>query len=61
MLLRLDSSMAARHLGWQGSLGIEETLDWTVDWFRDFHAGADMRAGSLAQIAAYETVIAETG
>jgi len=54
MLLRLDSSKAERSLGWRGTLNIEQTLQWTLDWYRAFYARNDMRAYSLAQIAAYQ-------
>ncbi len=33
-LLRLDSSRARRHLGWEGRLSFEEAIAWSVNWYR---------------------------
>ena len=52
--LRLSSDLAAATLGWRPRLSLEETLGWTADWYRAHRAGADMRAATKAQIAAYE-------
>lgn len=52
-LLRLDSSKARAHLGWRPALALEEALEWIVDWHGAVAAGADARAVTLAQIAAY--------
>ncbi|MCC7411659.1 MAG: CDP-glucose 4,6-dehydratase [Gammaproteobacteria bacterium] len=52
--LRLDCSLAAAELGWRPSLGLEEALAWTVEWYRA--AAADpARAAAItcAQIDAY--------
>jgi CDP-glucose 4,6-dehydratase len=53
-VLTLDSAKAASRLSWWQILGLQETLDWTVDWYHD----ALTRAGEVptltrAQIAAY--------
>lgn len=52
--LTLDSSRARRELGWNPRLGIEATLEWTLNWYREWRDGADMRQQSVAQIAAFE-------
>ncbi len=52
--LTLDSSRARRQLGWQPRLTIEENLEWTVKWYRDWQQGADMKKETLAQIARFE-------
>lgn len=49
-LLRLDSSKAARQLGWQTRWTIEETLLRTVSWYRAALSGAD--AADLAALDA---------
>lgn len=54
--LTLRSDLAARTLGWRPRLSLAETLAWTADWYRAHRDGADMRAFSLAQVAAYETI-----
>ena len=48
--LKLDSSMAHAHLGWHSRLPLEAALDWTVEWYRAFAAGSDMRALTEEQI-----------
>jgi CDP-glucose 4,6-dehydratase len=48
--LRLDSSDARARLGWRPRLRIEAALDWTIAWYRDWHAGRDVRAVTLEQI-----------
>lgn len=48
--LKLDCSKAISRLGWRPSLDLNEALDLTVDWYRAFHDGADIRAFSLQQI-----------
>ncbi len=37
-LLRLDIAKATTLLGWQPKLDIEETVAWTVDWYRSYQA-----------------------
>ena len=51
--LKLDSSKARAQLGWGSRLRIDETVAWTVDWYREFGRGADARALVERQIAAY--------
>ncbi len=53
-LLRLDSSRARQRLGWQPRWTLEECLSRTLEWHRAWQQGADMRAVTLAQLAAYE-------
>lgn len=55
--LKLDASKARAELGWKPHLKIETALDWTIAWYRAAQQGADMRQGTLAQIAAYEGLL----
>ncbi|GGF49371.1 CDP-glucose 4,6-dehydratase [Azorhizobium oxalatiphilum] len=55
--LLLSSARAAETLGWTPRLAMDTTISWTADWYRAHRAGADMRAFSLAQIAAYEELL----
>jgi len=52
--LTLDSSKARAQLGWHPRLGIETSLEWTFNWYRDWQHGADMNQATLAQIAEFE-------
>jgi CDP-glucose 4,6-dehydratase len=52
--LRLDAARARAELGWTPRWDLEAGLDATVAWYSAFRDGADMRAETLAQIAAYE-------
>jgi CDP-glucose 4,6-dehydratase len=48
--LRLDSSKAKTELGWRPLLPLEQSLDMTVEWYRQFDAGGAMREVTLKQI-----------
>lgn len=52
--LRLDSSRARDRLGWRPAWSLERALDATVEWYRAFAAGEDVRSLALEQIAQYE-------
>jgi CDP-glucose 4,6-dehydratase len=52
-MLRLDSSKAHERLKWRSRLDIETALEWTVDWYRAWQGGVDVRASSLEQIRNY--------
>jgi CDP-glucose 4,6-dehydratase len=49
--LKLDCSKAQAGLGWRALLDLDKTLQLTVDWYRAFAQGSDMRAVTLGQIA----------
>lgn len=51
--LKLDCSKAKSRLGWVTRWPLAEAIARIVAWHKALHAGADMRAGSLAQIADY--------
>jgi CDP-glucose 4,6-dehydratase len=51
--LRLDSSRAREQLGWAPRWNLEAAIDATVAWYAAYRDGADMRAETLRQIAAY--------
>lgn len=52
--LALDATQAISALGWMPRLDPAATLRWTAEWYRDYDAGIDPRATTLAQIARYE-------
>ncbi len=55
--LKLDASRAHADLDWTPHLRLETALDWLVQWYRAWQSGADMHAFTLAQIAAYESLL----
>jgi CDP-glucose 4,6-dehydratase len=55
--LSLDASRAHADLDWTPHLRLDTALDWLVQWYRAWHSGADMHAFTLAQIAAYESLL----
>ncbi len=59
--LMLDSSKARAELKWQPRLGIEATLEWTMDWYQAWLRGAEMRRKTQDQIATYEQFLAAPG
>jgi CDP-glucose 4,6-dehydratase len=52
-LLRLDSSKARARLGWSAHWSLDETLVHTVEWYKAFHRGEDVRAMTLNQIQTF--------
>jgi CDP-glucose 4,6-dehydratase len=51
--LKLDCSKARARLGWTPRLPLEEALEWTVQWFRAYATGEDVRALTEQQIRQY--------
>jgi CDP-glucose 4,6-dehydratase len=54
LTLKLDNSKAKKRLTWRPIWDLEQALTYTVDWYLAWRKGADMKAFSLEQIAAYE-------
>ena len=55
-LLRLDSRKARAELGWRPRLGLQQALQWTVQWYQAKQRGADMAQVTAGQIAAYQAL-----
>lgn len=53
-LLRLDCSKARHKLQWRPALPFDDAIRLTADWYRNWKAGADMRAVTVRQIHGYE-------
>ncbi len=51
--LTLDATKSRARLALPPTLDHRTTMQWTVEWYRRFHAGEDMRAFSLAQLDAF--------
>jgi CDP-glucose 4,6-dehydratase len=54
--LKLDSSKARTSLEWHPVLLLRPALEWIVEWYRGFQAGADLRRLTLEQIERYEAL-----
>jgi CDP-glucose 4,6-dehydratase len=60
-LLRLDCSKIRQALGWRGRYTIRRAVDTTVDWYRAYARGDDMRAVTDRQIREYVAACSVTG
>jgi len=56
--LRLDPAKSRARLGLAQGLDYANAVAWTVDWYRAFHAGRDMRAFTLGQLRAFRLAVA---
>jgi CDP-glucose 4,6-dehydratase len=55
-LLQVDASKARARLGWTPRLSLDESLRWSVDWYKRFGLGEDPGTLTLGQIARFETL-----
>jgi CDP-glucose 4,6-dehydratase len=56
--LGIDPGKAQARLGWKSRLDLAQTIDWTVEWYRGWSDGADMRRLSEAQLERYRGLAA---
>lgn len=54
-LLLLDASLSRTHLSQQAVFNLAQTVTMTLDWYRNFMAGASAQALCLSDIQAYQT------
>ena len=55
-MLKLDSTLARRTLGWTDRLPGQRMIAETAAWYRAWAQNADMRAVTLQQITDYEAL-----
>jgi CDP-glucose 4,6-dehydratase len=55
--LRLDAALAETSLGWSPRLDLEETIQWTAEWYTKYASGEDPRDLTLSQISTYEGLV----
>jgi len=55
--LKLDASKAKVCMDWRPVLPLDSALDWIVEWWRAFQAGADLRQLTRTQIERYEGLL----
>lgn len=53
-LLMLNSNKARTELGWSNKLSFEESVKWTVDWYKNVHSGNDPLVETLKNITSFE-------
>jgi CDP-glucose 4,6-dehydratase len=56
-ILKLDCSKARNELGWRPMVGLDEALDWIVEWHQAVADGKDARAITAAQLDRYRARI----
>jgi CDP-glucose 4,6-dehydratase len=55
-LLTLDSTLAGSELGWAPRLCLDDAIRMTVEWYRSFQEGKEMRSATLGQIEQYASM-----
>lgn len=58
-MLKLDCSKARSDLGWRPAMTLADALRKVVDWHRLVYQGADARAVTIEQIAAYHMLTSQ--
>lgn len=52
--LKLDCSKSSALLDWRPKTRLPTTLEWIVEWYREYQAGGDIRAVTEKQISTFE-------
>ncbi len=53
--LKLDCSKARAELEWKPVLGLDDTLDWIVEWYKCFYKKEDIKVLTMDQISRYQS------
>jgi len=51
--LRVNSQKARSNLGWKSKMKLEISIKWTVEWYKKYQEGKDMRKITEQQIEKY--------
>jgi len=54
-MLKLNSNKARDELGWSDRLSFEESVKWTINWYRNVNAGSDPLEETLKNIRDFES------
>ena len=54
-MLMLNSSKARTELGWSDKLSFEESVEWTINWYKTVSAGSDPLEETLKNIREFES------
>ena len=49
-ILKLNCTKAHKRLGWNTKLTVDETIQWTIDWYSEYFNDSDMKTVSENQI-----------
>ncbi|RZD43348.1 MAG: CDP-glucose 4,6-dehydratase, partial [Thaumarchaeota archaeon] len=49
-MLKLDCNKAKKRLNWKTKLSIDETLEWTINWYKEFLKNSNMKKYTENQI-----------
>ena len=49
-MLKLDCTKAKKRLGWNTKLDVNETIEWTVNWYKEYFKNSDMKEYTENQI-----------
>ena len=49
-ILKLNCTKAHKRLGWYTKLTVDETIQWTIDWYSEYFNDSDMKTISENQI-----------
>jgi len=55
--LALDSTKAKTKLGWETRLDMDTTIDWIIDWYKNYENKSNIYDFSLKQITNYQELI----
>lgn len=50
LILKLDCNKAKKRLNWKTKLSIDETLEWTINWYKEFLKNSNMKKYTENQI-----------
>jgi len=56
--LRLDITKAMTQLHWRPAMGLEQALDWIVEWYKIWKTSGDVGQHTRDQIARYDRLLA---
>lgn len=54
-MLMLNSNKARTKLGWSDKLSFEESVDWTINWYKNVKNGSDPLGETLKNIREFDT------
>jgi CDP-glucose 4,6-dehydratase len=58
--LSIDATLANSSLGWRTMLDVDQSINWTCQWYKAYQMGQDMREFSIESINAYLELVRTT-